>query len=168
MVTSQSPGLKKIYDKLRRYFSQFLWVCAAGLSEPPTPLQSILWLIIHPIIVTLAIRAGNKLLTANFPFLSPYFPRVFFPPKFLNVLPNSGNLISWKCYPIIVNSVVKCLSNRRHIPISLLLGSTPHGVVIHVVLPLLRSIYRRNTQCMFLWQSNWSLKWTLPCKDSHD
>ena len=62
---------KKIYDKLRRYLSQFLWVCAAGLSEPPTPLQSILWLIIHPIIVTLAIRAGNKLLTANFPFLSP-------------------------------------------------------------------------------------------------
>ena len=65
------------------YLSQFLWVCAAGLSEPPTPLQSILWLIIHPIIVTLAIRAGNKLLTANFPFLSPYFPRIFFPPKFL-------------------------------------------------------------------------------------
>ena len=34
------------------FWVNFCWVCAAGLSEPLTPLQSILWPIIDPILVT--------------------------------------------------------------------------------------------------------------------
>ena len=36
--------------KISRTWVYFCWVCAAGLSEPLPPLQSILWPIVYPIV----------------------------------------------------------------------------------------------------------------------
>ena len=119
--------------------------------KAPTPFKSILWPVIDPILVTFAQRCnfGDPSLVTfylciylilneeHFTFHLQYkhsgtfanrkYEELSYPKKSENVRPHSSNSIenatplqsiqSWKCDPI-----------QRHIPISLLRGSThPHG-----------------------------------------